>query len=71
LYARDIIRGRWEEAEPTLLKNPQQAYFYARYVIKGRFPEAEPAIVKNSELASKYAKDVMHDPYFWKKRNNS
>lgn len=43
-YARYIIKGRWPEAEPNIMKNPKGAYAYARYVIGRRWKEAEPYI---------------------------
>jgi hypothetical protein len=41
-YARDVIKGRWPEAEPVIRSDPEWAYRYALNVIKGRWPEAEP-----------------------------
>ena len=29
LYARDVIKGRWAEAEPTIMKDPKYAYEYS------------------------------------------
>jgi hypothetical protein len=58
-YAEDIVKGRWPEAEPIIIKDPEYAYLYARSVIKGRWPEAEPTIMKNPEFAYFYAKDVI------------
>lgn len=46
-YARDIMKGRWLEAEPIIIKYPRYAYYYSRHVIKGRWPEAEPFIITN------------------------
>ncbi len=48
LHARDVIKGRWPEAEKTIIKSPTWAYLYARAVIKGRWPEAEETISKSS-----------------------
>ena len=52
-YARDVIKGRWPEGEPTIAKDPHQAYNYALDVIKGRWPEAEEAMAK-SEYKNRY-----------------
>ena len=40
-YARDVIGGRWPEAEAVIAASPEWAYWYARDVIGGRWPEAE------------------------------
>ena len=47
-YAKDVIKGRWREAEPFILEsnNPLIKFLYAKDVIKGRWYEAEPYIVK-------------------------
>lgn len=47
LYARDVVKGRWPEAEPSIVKDLQWAFPYARDVIQGRWPEAEPTILKS------------------------
>jgi len=64
VYAKNVIKGRWPEAEPYIMKNASAAVAYARYVIKGRWPEAEPYIMKNvvdvsAYAAYTYAKDVI------------
>ena len=65
-YARDIIEGRWPEAEEIIIKSVHRslsisdlAVKYAQDVIKGRWPEAEEAIIKNVQLAVKYAQNVI------------
>ena len=40
-YALHIIKGRWPEAEATIMTSPEWSYRYARHVIKDRWPEAE------------------------------
>lgn len=60
-YAKNILKSRWLEAEPIILKNQHYTYFYwvnilNCYSIKGKFdrwPEAEP-ILKNSEWWEQY-----------------
>ena len=47
-YARNIIKGRWPEAEPYIMKDPKWAAAYAVWVIKDRWPEAEPYIEKDT-----------------------
>ena len=36
LYARDIIKGRFPEAEEYIKKDLEQAYYYARDIIKDK-----------------------------------
>jgi len=42
-YARDIIKGRWIEAEDFIMNNharpPYYCYFYAVDIIKGKLPQ--------------------------------
>ena len=76
-YVKDVINGRWPEAEPVIMKNTIYAYMYARDVIKGRWPEAELYIMTNPKWAFWYAKDVIkgrwtaaelyliQDNYYW------
>jgi hypothetical protein len=58
-YARDVIKGRWSEAEPIIMKHEYYANEYAKHVIKGRWPEAEPIIMKHEYYANEYAKHVI------------
>ena len=58
-YALDIIKGRWIEAEPALMKEPYYAYIYAKYIIKGRWPEAEPYIKTDQYFAYQYARTIL------------
>jgi len=55
-YARDMICGRWPEAEPTIMTDPYYAYRYACKVIKGRWLEAEPIIMTSPEDAYYYSR---------------
>ena len=71
-YAKDVIGGRWPEAEFVIMRRPERAYEYARDVIKGRWLEAEPVIMKSPIWAFYYAKDVIKgrwpeaEPYIMK-----
>jgi hypothetical protein len=38
-YARDVIQGRWIEAENIISTNSYCTYLYAKNVIKGKLPE--------------------------------
>lgn len=40
-YARNVIKGRWPEAEELVTTDPYLAYEYALHVIKGRWIEVE------------------------------
>ena len=53
-YAKDVIGGRWPEAEEAIATDPFYAYRYARDVLKGRFPEAEASIATHPYEANQY-----------------
>jgi hypothetical protein len=36
IYARDVIGGRWPEAEPYIMKDPEVAEMYKMYSGKGK-----------------------------------
>ena len=67
-YARDLIKGRFELAEPTIAQDANLAYYYARDVIKGRFELAEPTIAQDASYAYYYVRDLIKDPNFWNKQ---
>ena len=46
-FAKDIIKGRWKEAELVIMKSPMYAYMYAGHIIKDRWIEAEEYIKKD------------------------
>lgn len=52
-YAKYIIKGRWYEAEPYILKS-DMVYIYAVNVIDGRWPEGEEAMLKWHDNDGKY-----------------
>ena len=68
-YARDIIKGRWPEAEEVLLSGRVQRNYmgsriiclrkYAEDVIKGRWVEAERFLMEDPAQAYFYARDVV------------
>ena len=39
LYALDVIKGRWIEAEDLIMTNIRMSYFYAKNIIRGKLPE--------------------------------
>ena len=63
-YAKDIIKGRWLEAEPIIAHSGMFAYFYALNIIKSRWSEAEPTIIQDTYWAYLYARDVIHMRWF-------
>ena len=58
-YARDVMKQRWPEAEPTIRTDPYWAYRYALDVMETRWPEAGPMIRTDPEWAYWYALNVM------------
>jgi hypothetical protein len=58
-YARDVIGGRWPEAEKVIASDPEYAYRYARDVIGGRWFEMEEKLVTDPESAYLYAMYVI------------
>jgi hypothetical protein len=64
-YAKEVIKGRWTEAEPYLLNDKwgglTEALYYARDVLRQRWPELEKRIVqlKNGWAATQYAVHIM------------
>jgi len=40
-YAKNIIEGRWPEAEEYIMKNLEWTHCYTLDIIKDRWPEAE------------------------------
>ena len=53
-YAKEMIKGRWKEAEPVIMQDPEHAYRYATSVIKDRWEEAEPYIMKDKFMSEMY-----------------
>ena len=46
-YALYVLKGRFIEAEPYIMKSPYYAAMYARDIFKGRWVEAEFYIMKD------------------------
>jgi len=59
-YARHIIKGRWELAEPIISKDAHLSYLYARYAIKGRLPDFmhNALLLSNNEYTKKYVEFI-------------
>ena len=67
LYAKDVIRGRWKEAEPIILqKNGSDngyGYYYARDVLKWRIKGNKDFYISvMSSLWNKFPKRVKSSP---------
>jgi len=59
LYAKDVIKGKWELGEPTISKDARYSFLYALDVIKGRWEKGEPVISKDACYSYCYARDVI------------
>jgi hypothetical protein len=62
-YARDVIKGRWEEGEKIISTEPEISYRYARNIIKGRFEGGEKSISTDSKYSLLYAHHVLKGPF--------
>jgi len=58
-YAINVMKKRWPEAEPYIMKDPQRAYYYAFLVMGKRWPEAEAVILQDPHWAVSYAITVI------------
>jgi hypothetical protein len=59
LYAKDILKGRWEEREKIIKKDARYSYLYAREVLKRRWEEGEEIFLTNLNYAYLYALNVL------------
>ena len=55
-YSKNIIKGRWLDAESIIMKDPFTAYMYAKNIIKGRWEEAESVIMTGEYWWDNYKK---------------
>lgn len=58
-YACDVIKGRWEPGEATIMQHAYSSYRYALYAIKGRWEPGEAVIREEGDVSLSYAKDVI------------
>jgi len=58
-YARELIRGRFEEGEKSIATDPECSYLYARDVIKGPFHLCH-YVIFNSDWKKKYIDFLKH-----------
>ena len=54
LYARYVLKGRFELGEILIAANPEYSYLYARDILKGRFELGEQAIAGDSDFKKEY-----------------
>ena len=65
LYAYNIIKGPWPEAEEALMGYDKSDYMYsikyAKNVLRGRWPELEQRILgeNNADAAYNYAREIL------------
>lgn len=67
MYARDIMKSRWIEAETIILKSPETTFYYVTDVYnyglpvyqRQRWIECEPTILRNPWFSYLYAKDII------------
>jgi hypothetical protein len=58
-FAREVMKGRFPEAEDNISKRPSISYKYATKIIKGRWPKGEKSILRSTEYIFCYARDVI------------
>lgn len=68
-YAAEIIKGRWIEAEPYIMKNARFAFEYNihilnKYRVVERWLDAEEYLMKDPEFAFHYARSVIKDRWY-------
>jgi hypothetical protein len=59
LWAKDILKTRWKEAEPVISQSPWYSYIYAHDVLKDRFLLGEKSILTDPLIAYSYAYSVI------------
>jgi hypothetical protein len=61
-YAKDVIKGRWLEAENIISTSPLHIYWYAKYVIRGKLPERmHNAMILYADIWAKEYLDFIKD----------
>lgn len=59
LYARDVLKSRFEQGEAAISQSTEYSYNYARDVIEGRWEQGEAAIMQSAEYSYNYAWEVV------------
>jgi hypothetical protein len=60
IYAKNMIKGRWEPGEAAILTNVFSSYCYVRDIIKGKWEPAESIISKSAQYSYCYAKYILN-----------
>ena len=63
VYARNVLRGRFELGEPAIATSPEWAYCYAKNVLGESFELGEPAIATLPYTSYGYAERVIRDRF--------
>ena len=63
LYARNVMKARWLEAEDLFKDHYSISFDYAVHVIKGRFQKGEDIIAADGQYSYNYAVDVLDDAF--------
>ena len=63
LYARNVMKARWLEAEDLFMDHYSISFDYAVYVIKGRFQKGEDVIATDGQYSYNYAVDILDDAF--------
>jgi len=58
-YARDVIKGRWIEAESIIAERPELLLPYTENFVKTRWPEMEPQLKKDPCIWEMYVEDFL------------
>jgi hypothetical protein len=59
LYARNIIKGRFELGEKNISRCAEHSYLYAYHALRGRFQKGERIISKSAHWSFYYALNVI------------
>lgn len=59
-YAREVLKGRFEEGESVIATDAEWSYYYACDVLNGRFILAEPIIATDAEWSDCYNREVLN-----------
>lgn len=59
IYASNVVKGRWFEAESEIMKTPVLALQYARGVLQGRWGDAEDQILSEYDASKTYHKELV------------
>lgn len=58
-YAKNVIKGRWEEGENIILLSPFFTLIYCKHIIHGRWEEGENIICTKPNLSYYYALKII------------